>query len=324
MTLYPLKFNPILKPIIWGGSTISTFKNIEPKQNGIGESWEISSVKGSVSIISNGELIGKTLEEVLENKKETLAGKKVYEKFGNTFPLLIKFIDAHENISIQVHPDDELAKKRHNSLGKTEMWYVINAAPDAFIYTGFEKNITPDQYTQAVEDGTFIDMLKKQNVNTGDVFFLPAKSVHAIGAGCFIAEIQQTSDITYRIYDYNRTDTHGNHRELHTELAKEAIDFNVSDSHKVDYAPIDNQAVELTSCPHFTTNLLNIDTAITRDYADLDSFVIYICLIGDCVITDCKDNAVALRQGESMLIPANTTSISILPNEKTILLETYI
>jgi len=324
MTLYPLKFNPILKPIIWGGSEIRSFKNIEPKQNGIGESWEISGVRNNVSVVSNGELIGKTLEEVLENKKETLVGKKVYEKFGNTFPLLIKFIDARENLSIQVHPDDELAKKRHNSLGKTEMWYVVNAEPNAFLYAGFEKNITPDEYAKTVENNTFIDTLKKYDVKTGDAFFLPAGTVHAIGAGCFIAEIQQTSDIAYRIYDYNRKDAQGNPRELHTELAKDAIDYNVHNSYKIDYASFKNQPAELVACPYFTTNLLDMNAEITRNYANLDSFVIYVCLEGDCVIKDNKGNAVPLRQGESMLIPADTLSITITVNEKTKLLETYI
>ena len=324
MTLYPLKFNPILKPIIWGGSEICSFKNIEPKQSGIGESWEISSVKGSVSIISNGELAEKTLEEVLANEKTTLVGKKVYERFGDTFPLLIKFIDARENLSIQVHPDDELAKVRHNSFGKTEMWYVINATPNAFLYSGFEKNITSDEYVKMVENNTFTDTLKKHDVKTGDVFFLPAGRVHAIGAGCFIAEIQQTSDITYRIYDYNRKDAQGNSRELHTELAKDAIDYNVYNSYKVDYASQENQPVELVSCPYFTTNLLDIDAKITRNYANLDSFVIYICLEGDCVIEDNKGNSVPLQQGETMLVPADTLSITIDVSEKTKLLETYI
>jgi mannose-6-phosphate isomerase len=324
MTLYPLKFNPILKSIIWGGSEICSFKNIQPKQNGIGESWEISSVKGSVSIISNGKLAEKTLNEVLASEKAALVGKKVYERFGNTFPLLIKFIDARENLSIQVHPDDELAKKRHNSLGKTEMWYVVNATPDAFLYAGFEKKITPDEYVKTVENNVFIDTLKKYDVKTGDVFYLPAKSVHAIGAGCFIAEIQQTSDIAYRIYDYNRKDAQGNSRELHTELAKDAIDYNVYDSYKVDYAALKNQPVELVACPYFTTNLLEIDAKITRHYANLDSFVIYICLEGDCVIKDNKGNFVPLQQGETMLVSADTLLVTTVPNEKAKLLETYI
>ena len=322
--LYPLKFNSILKPIIWGGPTISTFKNIEPKQNGIGESWEISGVKNNVSVVSNGKLIGKTLDEVLASEKSALVGKKVYEQFGDTFPLLIKFIDARENLSIQVHPDDELAKKRHNSFGKTEMWYVINTTPDAFLYSGFSKSITPDEYVQCVENNTFTDSLKKHDVKAGDVFFLPAKRVHAIGAGCFVAEIQQTSDITYRIYDYNRKDAQGNSRELHTELAKDAIDFTVYDSYKTDYTPQKNQPVELVSCPYFTANLLDMNVQIVRNYADLDSFVIYICLEGDCVIEDNWGNEVSLQQGETVLIPAHTLSVTIVAKEKAKLLETYI
>ncbi|HOV71793.1 MAG TPA: class I mannose-6-phosphate isomerase, partial [Dysgonamonadaceae bacterium] len=231
MNLYPLKFNPILKPVIWGGSDICKFKHITPLIDGIGESWEISGVKGHISIISNGELAGTSLEELLLKEKSRLVGEKIYEKYGNTFPLLIKFIDARDNLSIQVHPDDELAKKRHNSFGKTEMWYVINASPDAFLYSGFEKGITPDEYVERIKNDTFIETLKKHYVKPGDVFFIPAGRVHAIGAGCFIAEIQQTSDITYRIYDYNRKDADGNPRELHTELAKDAIDYTVYPSY---------------------------------------------------------------------------------------------
>jgi mannose-6-phosphate isomerase len=322
MNLYPLKFNPILKSIIWGGSEICTFKNIEPKQDNIGESWEISGVKDNVSIISNGELAGKSLDEVLAESKEALVGKKVYEQFGDTFPLLIKFIDARDNLSIQVHPDDELAKTRHDSFGKTEMWYVVNAAPNAFLYSGFEKNITQDEYIKTVENNTFTDTLKKYNVKTGDVFFLPAGRVHAIGAGCFIAEIQQTSDITYRIYDYNRKDAQGNSRELHTELAKDSIDYNVYDSYKTDYTPYENQSVELVSCPYFTTNLLDIDVQMVRNYANLDSFVIYICLEGHCTIRDYKGDSVFLQQGESMLIPADTESVLVIPSVASKLLET--
>src|SRR5690554_6659874 len=205
-TLYPLKFRPILKPVIWGGSDICRFKNIQPERDGIGESWEISGVKGNVSVVSNGDLSGTSLDEMIQTYKGALVGNKIYEKFGNTFPLLIKFIDARDDLSIQVHPDDKLAKERHNSFGKTEMWYVIKATTGAFLYSGFEKQITPEEYVETVHNNTFTDTLKRFEVQEGDVFFLPAGRVHAIGAGCFIAEIQQTSDITYRIYDYNRKD----------------------------------------------------------------------------------------------------------------------
>lgn len=322
--LYPFKFAPILKSIIWGGSDICRFKNIEPVQEGIGESWEISGVRGNISHISNGNLAGTSLETLLSQCGEQLVGKKVYQKFGNTFPLLIKFIDARDDLSIQVHPDDALGKKRHNSFGKTEMWYVINAAPGAYLYCGFKEGITPEEYPETVKNNTFTDKLMKYDVKAGDVFYLPAGRVHAIGAGCFIAEIQQTSDITYRIYDYNRKDASGNSRELHTELAKDAIDFKVYDSYRTEYEKQLNQPVELVTSPYFTTYLLEIDTLMERDYSELDSFVIYICMAGHCTVKDDKGNSEVLRKGESMLIPADTKSVTIVPDQFTRLLQTYV
>ncbi|NDV78987.1 type I phosphomannose isomerase catalytic subunit [Dysgonomonas sp. 511] len=324
MKLYPLKFNPILKTIIWGGNEISKFKGISPIQEGVGESWEISSVDGNVSVIANGELEGKDLTEVITTYKEQLVGKHNFETFGTTFPLLIKFIDARDNLSIQVHPDDELAKDRHNSFGKTEMWYVINAAPGAFLYSGFQKQMNPESYVKSIDDNTFVDYLAKHDVKKGDVFFLPAGRVHAIGAGTFIAEIQQTSNITYRIYDYKRTDANGNERELHTELAKDAIDFDLYDDYKTSYTRKENQAVELESCRYFTTNLLEVTKDISRDYSEIDSFVAYICMGGECNIRDNKGNDLNIKQGESVLIPADTQSVSISPQGDVLLLETYV
>ncbi|MDY9917242.1 mannose-6-phosphate isomerase, type 1 [Porphyromonadaceae bacterium KH3R12] len=323
-TLYPFKFEPILKPVIWGGSDICRFKNIEPIQEGIGESWEISGVRGNISRISNGYLAGTSLDELLHSRGEELVGKEVYQKFGNTFPLLIKFIDARDDLSIQVHPDDELGKKRHNSFGKTEMWYVVKAAPGAYLYSGFKESITPEEYPETVKNNTFTDKLMKYDVKAGDVFYLPAGRVHAIGTGCFIAEIQQTSDITYRIYDYNRKDAAGNSRELHTELAKDAIDFKVYDSYKTEYEKNINHPVKLVISPYFTTHLLEMDSQMNRDYTALDSFVIYICMAGHCTVKDDKGNSETLRQGESMLIPANTKSVMIIPDEFSKLLETYV
>ncbi len=324
MNLYPLKFKPILKSIIWGGNEICKFKGVSPVQEGVGESWEISSVEGNVSIVANGKLENKSLDEIIATYKEQLVGAKNFATFGNTFPLLIKFIDARDNLSIQVHPDDELAKKRHNSFGKTEMWYVINAASGAFLYSGFEKQMTPDSYVKSIEDNTFVDSLAKHNVKPGDVFFLPAGRVHAIGAGTFIAEIQQTSNITYRIYDYNRKDANGNGRELHTELAKDAIDFELYDNYQTSYAREENQAVELESCQYFTTNLLEVTKDITRDYQSIDSFVAYICMGGACNIRDDKGNDLSVKQGETILIPADTKSVSINPEGSVLLLETYV
>lgn len=324
MKLYPLKFKPILKSIIWGGNEICKFKGVTPEQEGVGESWEISSVEGNVSVVANGELENENLSNIIAKYKEQLVGSKNFETFGTTFPLLIKFIDARDNLSIQVHPDDELGKKRHNSFGKTEMWYVINAAPGAFLYSGFEKQMTPDSYVKSIEDNTFVDSLAKHDVKAGDVFFLPAGRVHAIGAGTFIAEIQQTSNITYRIYDYNRKDANGNGRELHTELAKDAIDFKLYDNYKNDYTRKENQPVLLETCRYFTTNLLEVTKDITRDYSEIDSFVAYICMGGACTIRDDKGNELAVKKGETILIPADTKSVCVIPEGDALLLETYV
>lgn len=321
--LYPIKFRPILKSIIWGGSDITKFKNINPQQEGIGESWEISGVPGDISIIENGHFAGTSLQTLLSEKREQLVGSDVYHKFGNKFPLLIKFIDAQDNLSIQVHPDDKLAGERHNSFGKTEMWYVVKAAPEAFLYTGFEKQITPEEYEKSIEDNSFTDSLKKHMVKEGDVFFLPAGRVHAIGAGCFIAEIQQTSNITYRIYDYNRKDAQGNSRELHTELAKDAIDFKIYDTYKTEYKKELNKPVELVTCPYFTTNLLELSESINRDYKEKDSFVIYMCIEGGANIEDNKGNKLTVVQGETILIPAETKSVTVVPNNNCKLLEVF-
>ncbi len=323
-SLYPFKFSPILKSVIWGGSQISQFKNIKPVKEGIGESWEISGVKENISVVSNGKLAGTPLNKLLETHKEQLVGTKIYQQFGNTFPLLLKFIDAQDNLSIQVHPDDKLAMERHNSYGKTEMWYVVSASPDAFLYTGFEKSITPEQYEEMVHNNTFTETLKKYKVKEGDLFYLPAGRVHAIGSGCFIAEIQQTSNITYRIYDYNRKDAEGNPRELHTELAKEAIDFTVQDTYKTEYETSINQPVELIKSPFFTTKLLEIDTPLTRDYSQTDSFVTYMCISGHCTIKDDKENSIILSKGETALIPAETEKIILTPGESSKILETFI
>lgn len=325
MNLYPLKFDPILKSIIWGGSEICKFKGITPQQDGIGESWEVSGVEGNISVVESGALKGDNLQDLVATYKEKLVGKHVFEKFGNTFPLLIKFIDARDNLSIQVHPDDELGMKRHHSFGKTEMWYVINAAPGAFLYSGFAKQLTPEGYVKSIEDNTFIDYLAKHEVKKGDSFFLPAGRVHAIGAGTFIAEIQQTSNITYRIYDYNRKDANGNARELHTELAKDAIDYKLYDDYKINYVHKENSPVQLESCQYFTTNLLELDELTSRDMSDKDSFIIYICMDGACNVTDAFGNKVEMKQGETILIPAaNTKQITITPNGKVQLLETYV
>lgn len=322
--LYPFTFQPILKKIIWGGSDICPFKGITPVQEGIGESWELSHVDGNFSVVAEGELAGKSLDELIQTYGKQLVGGQVMERFGTRFPLLIKFIDARDNLSIQVHPNDELAKARHNSFGKTEMWYVIKAAPGAALYSGFSKQIDADEYVERVKNNTFMDVLQRYDVAEGDVFFLPAGRVHAIGAGCFIAEIQQTSNITYRIYDYNRKDANGNTRELHTELAKDAIDYTLYPDYRTHYKAHTNATIELAACKYFTTNLLDIDVTMTRDFSELDSFVVYICMGGSATLQDNKGNKLQIHQGQTVLISADTTSVTLIPTPSAKFMETYI
>lgn len=322
--LYPLTFTPLLKEVIWGGSDIRPFKGLEPDDKKIGESWEISHVDDNFSIVAEGALAGKNLDELIDLYGERLVGKSVQERFGHRFPLLIKFIDARDYLSIQVHPDDELGMKRHNSFGKTEMWYVINAAPKAKLYSGFAVQSSPEDYVRRIEEGTIVDALAEYEVHPGDVFFLPAGRVHAIGAGCFIAEIQQTSNITYRIYDYDRTDAAGNKRELHTELAKDAIDYRLEKDYRTAYTPVADQPVHLVECQYFETNLLDLTQPISRDWSQLDSFVIYICMEGKVTLRDAQGNEVSLHQGQSVLVPAENPSLTLTPEGSVKLLETYI
>ena len=322
--LYPLIFKPIYKEVIWGGSRILPYKGIPADSRKIGESWELSCVKGNFSIVANGCLAEKTIDVLINEYGERLLGAKVIRQYGNVLPLLIKFIDAQDNLSIQVHPDDNLAKIRHNSLGKTEMWYVINAAPDSILYSGFSQQTGRDELVHRINDRTLTDVMQKYDVKTGDVFFIPAGRVHAIGSGCLMAEIQQTSDVTYRIFDYNRKDKNGNERELHTDLAKDAIDYTLHPDYKTQYSPIENEAVNLVNCSHFTTNLLTINKSISRNLSSIDSFVIYICMEGRALLKDNKGNNIRIKQGQTVLIPAETESVSIDTELDSRLLETYI
>lgn len=324
MLLYPMTFKPLLKQVIWGGSEICPFKGITPIQKGVGESWELSHVEGNYSVVADGPLAGRSLDELIHTYGARLLGNKVMERFGTTFPLLIKFIDAHADLSIQVHPNDELAEKRHHSWGKTEMWYVIKTAPGAGLYSGFSKQINADEYVKRVENHTITDVLMHYDVNAGDVFFLPAGRVHAIGAGCFIAEIQQTSNITYRIYDYGRKGADGKERELHTELAKDAIDYTLLPDYRTHYKAHTNSTAKLVDCEYFTTNLLDIDVCMIRDFSALDSFVVYICMEGKVVLRDNKGNEMSIHQGQTILIPADTENMALMPAQKAKLLEVYI
>ena len=323
--MYPLKFKTIFKSVVWGGEKIAPFKGVETDQHNIGESWELSGVKGNESVVAEGELAGKTVAELAAEYKGELLGQKVYEKTGTEFPLLVKFIDARDDLSIQVHPDDKLAAERHNgSKGKTEMWYVVQADEKAHLMSGLTKNITPEEYASKVDDNTVTEVLHDYNVKAGDVFFLPAGRIHSIGSGCFIAEIQQTSDITYRIYDFGRKGLDGKPRELHTELSKAAIDYTVLPDYKTAYTEKQNEENEIVSCEYFTTSLYALDKPVTKEVKSLDSFLIVICTEGKGSLTDSEGNTVSLRQGETVLVPACTGSVTFTPEGKLKLLTSYI
>jgi mannose-6-phosphate isomerase len=322
--LYPLKFETIFKDKIWGGNKIKTVLNKEfsPLPN-CGETWEISGVKSDVSVIANGKLSGTSLATLLEQKKEELVGKKVYERYGNEFPLLVKFIDANDDLSIQVHPDDELAKKRHDSFGKTEMWYVIQADEGSSLISGFNQAVDEKKYLEKFNAGKLSDILNKEDVKAGDVFFLPAGRVHTIGKGLLIAEIQQTSDITYRIYDFDRVDDKGNKRDLHVEEALAAIDYQYYDDYKTKYVATKNELVKLVSCEYFTTNILDFTKNEMKDYTDLDSFVIHVCLEGSYVLKS-ENEELLVKMGDCILLPATTTQIELATNTGFKILESYI
>lgn len=324
--MYPYKFRPILKSTIWGGNKIRTFKQLaDTNQAQIGESWEISNIQGDESVVINGKDAGKNLRQLVKKYKSKLVGKENYERFGDNFPLLVKFIDARKDLSVQVHPNDELAQERHDAMGKTEMWYVIDNNDDtAHLLLGLNKEITPEEYETLIANDTICEVLSDYAVKPGDVFFLPAGHIHSIGAGCFLAEIQQTSNITYRIYDFNRRDKDGNTRELHTELSKAAIDYHVKEDYRTDYTPIENEPVELVSCPYFTTSVYNLTENMTLDYSELDSFVILVCTAGECSLRDNEGNEQSLHAGETILLPATTEEVCIKVDRQVTFLETFV
>lgn len=325
MISYPLKFEPILKSLVWGGEKIAPFKNIETDQHNIGESWELSGVRGNESVVANGEYRGRTIADLVKEFKGELVGKSVYAGTGDEFPLLIKFIDAKQDLSIQVHPDDRLAAERHNgSKGKTEMWYVVSADKDAHLMSGLSREITPEEYAAKVNDNTITEVLHDYKVSAGDVFFLPAGRIHSIGAGSFIAEIQQTSDITYRIYDFGRLGLDGKPRELHTELAKDAIDYTVLPDYRTEYQKVADRENLLVKCRYFTTSLLETDKEYSKDLSDTDSFLILICTAGNGTIQTAEGFSENIRQGETVLIPASSDGVKIIPDGKISLLTVVI
>ncbi|AXG70149.1 mannose-6-phosphate isomerase ManA [Kordia sp. SMS9] len=323
MKLHPLKFEPIYKERIWGGDKLRAQLNKNVSGNFIGESWELSDVAGEPSVVAEGTLKGKTLQELSETYQAELLGNKVYEQFGTKFPLLIKYIDAKRDLSIQVHPNDQLAKKRHNSFGKTEMWYVMQADPGAKLMVGFNQEVTKEQYQEHLKNNTLTEILNFEEVKKGDVYFLPTGRIHAIGGGIVLAEIQQTSDITYRIYDWNRVDAEGNARELHTDLALDAIDYTLHKNYKIHYSEAQNEVANLVDCPYFTTNLIPFTGEMVLNHDDKDSFVIYMCVKGSVTFETNSDKE-PLKFGETLLVPAILKNIKISTQEASELLEVYI
>jgi mannose-6-phosphate isomerase len=321
--LYPLKFEPILKEKIWGGSSLArSYGKRAGSLKNIGESWELSAVSDNLSVVSNGFLAGNNIDEIIEVYMGDITGESVFEKFGNEFPLLIKLIEAREDLSVQVHPGNELAKKRHKAYGKTEMWYILQSEKNARIYTGFSKPVTRDSYIYAVKNNTVTDLLNVEIAEAGDTFFTPAGRIHAIGAGIVLAEIQQTSDITYRIYDWGRKDNKGESRELHTDLALEAIDFNASGKNKLKKELQKNSVENLISCRFFNTNIIQFDNHILRDYNPIDSFVVYICTDGRFLVR-WENKSEPVTKGETVLIPAMLRDIVLIPEPEATVLEIY-
>lgn len=314
--LTPLKFHPYLKSVLWGGDSICPYKGIESSEKNIGESWEISVVPGHVSKVSEGDFSGRSLTELIDMYGSLLLGTEVFERYNGRFPLLIKFIDAADNLSVQVHPDDRLALERHGSLGKTEMWYIIRSERGAKIYSGFNRSISPDEYVGLVESGSFADILAVHDSAPGDVFFIPAGRVHAIGAGNMLLEIQESSDVTYRIYDYDRRDAEGNPRELHTELAKDALDYRVYDNYKNPPLPDGETDSEIVSCEHFTTRRVKLDGTKTIEN-DGRSFIVLICADGEADLI-AGNKRMHLQQGSTVLIPASISEF-VLNGKATII-----
>ena len=315
------RFEPLLKQTLWGGDKIIPFKHLNTKMEQVGESWEISGVKDFETIVANGPDKGKSLNQLVSEMKDQLVGKENYERFGDEFPLLVKFIDAHQDLSIQVHPSDEVAHRQGKSHGKTEMWYALPSTPGEMLYNGLKQQITPEQYKQMVENDTITDALARYEVHEGDVFFIPAGRIHTIGAGCFVAEIQQTSDVTYRIYDFKRKDKNGNYRELHTQLAAESIDYTVLDNYRTEYEPLKNEGVQVATCPYFTTAVYHLSEPMTLDYSELDSFVILIAVKGEGRLI-CNGEEMPFQMGDTVLLPATTNEVRVEGEVK--FLETYV
>lgn len=325
-SIYPYLFQPNLHTVVWGGDRLCSYKGLAESKDKIGESWEVSAVPSSTSIIANGELTGLDLISAISDAPVEILGRAVCEQYHGQLPLLAKFIDAKSDLSVQVHPNDEMAQRMHGKMGKNEMWYIIDAKPGSYLYAGFKEKITPYEYRKRVQDGSIMEVLAKHEVKAGDVFYLPAGRVHAIGGGILLAEIQQSSDVTYRIFDYNRPGVDGKPRELHTELAAQALDFCVEDDYRTCYPDDVNRANLVIDSPDFTVRVTETDTSFHRNLLKYDSFIICMCLEGDCKIcVRSTGDVVCLKRGHSCLIPAVLADYDVVPLKgKTRILDAFI
>ncbi len=325
--LYPLKFNPVLKDKIWGGNKIKTVLGIDysPLPN-CGEAWVLSGVEDNPTVVANGFLAGNEMNELVEIYMGDLMGDTLYDRFGNEFPILVKFIDAADYLSIQVHPDDELAMKRGVGNGKSEMWYIMSADEGAELITGFKKDSNREEYLSYLHNNKVTELLNREKVKAGDVFYMPAGRVHALGPGILLAEIQQTSDTTYRIYDWDRVDDKGQARELHTEEALDAIDFKSHNDYRSEYREVNNGSSNMVTSQYFTTNIIVLDKVLAKDYSELDSFVIYVCVEGSVTLVHDgqEEKQVTLSQGEAVLLPAVIDRVDLIPKKKSKVLEVFI
>ena len=326
MKYYPLLFQPNLHSVVWGGNKLRPYKGLEPTNEPIGESWEVSAVPSSTSIICNGCYEGRDLISVINEHPEDILGKAVNEKYQGKLPLLVKFIDAKRDLSIQVHPNDDMAMREHGKMGKSEMWYIIKADEGAHLYAGFKQKITPYEYQKRVEDGSITEVLADHQVKPGDVFYLPAGRVHAICGGILLAEVQQSSDVTYRIFDYNRPGMDGKPRELHTELAAKALDYHVEKNYRTEYSETSDKAVQIIDSPYFDVRVMEINQPMHRNLIKYDSFIISMCIAGDCKIKiRSTQDEITLKEGHSTLIPACIADYDVIPlNGTSKLLDAFI
>ena len=324
ISLYPLRFYPIYKPLIWGGEKLRELYGKTDAPEKTGESWEISQVEDNISLVSNGFLKGKSLEEIIGIYRGELLGHRIYERFGPRFPLLTKFIHSNDDLSIQVHPGDEYASRHHGENGKTEMWYILDVEDDAELIVGFDQDIDREIFLENLHGGTLKDILHYEKVKAGDVIFLPEGRIHALGPGIVLAEIQQTSDMTYRIYDWDRLGQDGKPRELHIDHAVNVLDYKAHRSYKTSYQQAMNAAVNLVECPYFSTQLIHFDRKLERDFSTLDCFVIYMCLEGGITLQYNSSERTDLAKGDTILIPASIKSLSLVPAGESRLLEIYL